>query len=81
VAFVLEERFCFTGDSLFWDAADDDLAAHRYATWYSWPELKRSLDRLARTHRFEWVLAGHGGRARRPADEMHDRLLALAARM
>jgi glyoxylase-like metal-dependent hydrolase (beta-lactamase superfamily II) len=80
-AFVLEERFMFSGDSLFWDRDRGDLAAHRHATWYSWSVQADSLARLADHHRFEWVLAGHGDRARRPADEMHDRLVRLSARM
>jgi glyoxylase-like metal-dependent hydrolase (beta-lactamase superfamily II)/ferredoxin len=81
VAFALEDRFLFTGDSLYWDATRGDLAAHRHATWYSWSVQARSLARLADVCRFEWVLAGHGGRGCRPADEMHDRLAALASRM
>ena len=81
VVLCLEDRFLFTGDSLYWDRDDGDLAAHRHATWYSWAEQTRSLARLAGACRFEWVLAGHGGRAARPADEMHDRLVALTRRM
>jgi len=85
VVYVLDEHVAFTGDSLFWDraaaAGAGDLSAHRYATWYSWEEQARALRRLAESHRFEWVLAGHGGRARRPADEMHDRLVGLVGRM
>ena len=57
-----------------------DLQAFRDACWYSWAELKRSLARLAE-YRFEWLLAGHGGSARLPGDEMHERLRALVERM
>jgi glyoxylase-like metal-dependent hydrolase (beta-lactamase superfamily II)/ferredoxin len=81
VVFTLDERFLFTGDSLFWDAARGDLAAHRWATWYSWSAQAESLARLADRHDFEWVLAGHGGRGRRPPAEMHARLVRLADRM
>jgi glyoxylase-like metal-dependent hydrolase (beta-lactamase superfamily II) len=81
VAFVLEERFLFSGDSLCWDADAGDLAAFEDVAWYSWPEQAASLARLAAAHRFEWVLAGHGGRGRRPAGEMHARLTELARRM
>ncbi|MDP9021722.1 MAG: MBL fold metallo-hydrolase [Actinomycetota bacterium] len=81
VVYLLEERFLFSGDSLFWHRRRQDLAAHRAFTWYSWTEQAESLDRLARDHRFEWVLAGHGGRGHGPADEMHDRLLRLVERM
>jgi glyoxylase-like metal-dependent hydrolase (beta-lactamase superfamily II) len=81
VVFVLDERFCFSGDSLAWDGRAGDLVAFEDVCWYSWPDHARSLARLADAHRFEWVLAGHGGRARRPAGEMHERLAALARRM
>ena len=80
VVFLLEQNYLFTGDSLAWSHEKEDLQAFRDACWHSWPELKRSLARLA-THRFEWVLAGHGGSARRPADEMRSRLRALVERM
>jgi hypothetical protein len=36
---------------------------------YSWPQQAESMKRLADYH-FEWVLPGHGQRARVPADEM-----------
>lgn len=79
--FAVDERYLFTGDSLYWNEARHDLAAFRNATWYSWSAQAASLARLADAHRFEWVLPGHGGRGRRPSDEMHDRLVALARRM
>ena len=81
VAFVVDERYLFSGDSLYWDDSREDLAGHRSATWYSWRVQGESLARLAERHRFEWVFAGHGGRGWRPAEEMHARLTALAARM
>jgi glyoxylase-like metal-dependent hydrolase (beta-lactamase superfamily II) len=80
VVFLLEDTYLFTGDSLAWSGERRDLQAFRDACWYSWSELKRSLGRLA-AYRFEWVLAGHGGSIRLPADEMHRRLLALVERM
>jgi glyoxylase-like metal-dependent hydrolase (beta-lactamase superfamily II)/ferredoxin len=80
VVWLLDDTFCFTGDSLQWDTRREDLGAFRSVCWYSWPEQTASLERLA-AWRFEWVLAGHGGRAHRPADEMRDRLRALVARM
>lgn len=81
VCFLLDQRFLFTGDSLYWSRRRQDLGAHRAFTWYSWEEQADSLERLAREHRFEWVLAGHGDRGHRPADEMELRLLALVDRM
>src|SRR6266704_2892055 len=43
-------------------------------------EQLRSLAKLA-DYRFEWVLAGHGGSIRLPAEEMRARLRALVERM
>jgi glyoxylase-like metal-dependent hydrolase (beta-lactamase superfamily II)/ferredoxin len=81
MAFVLEERFLFSGDSLAWDRDRGDLTAFEDVAWYSWPTQARSLAGLAEAHRFEWVLPGHGARGHRPAEEMHARLTALARRM
>ncbi|MBW3664776.1 MAG: MBL fold metallo-hydrolase [Actinobacteria bacterium] len=81
VMFLLEDTHLFTGDSLYWGRSSQTLQYHRSATWYSHEVQADSLERLADEHRFEYVLAGHGDRARRPADEMHDRLADLVRRM
>src|SRR6266542_4440539 len=80
VVFLLDERYLFTGDTLAWSHERGDLVAFRDACWYSWDELRTSLARLA-GYGFEWALAGHGGSAQRPTDEMQRRLHALVARM
>jgi glyoxylase-like metal-dependent hydrolase (beta-lactamase superfamily II)/ferredoxin len=80
VAYLLDSQHLFSGDSLHWSRARQDLSAFADACWYSWEEQADSLERLA-DHPFEWVLAGHGDRDRRPAPEMRARLLALVARM
>jgi glyoxylase-like metal-dependent hydrolase (beta-lactamase superfamily II) len=80
VAYLLEESYLFTGDSLAWSRERKDLQAFRDACWYSWSEQKSSLARLAR-YSFEWVLAGHGGSVHLPAGEMRARLDALVERM
>ncbi len=81
VAFLVDDRFLFTGDSLYWSRELDDLNAFANATWYSWPELTASLARLADAARFEWVLPGHGMWGRADPDDMRARLVALVARM
>jgi glyoxylase-like metal-dependent hydrolase (beta-lactamase superfamily II)/ferredoxin len=81
VVFLLEDRFLFTGDSLAWSHQSRDLTAFRGACWYSWSAQTESLDRLARRHRFAWVLPGHGARVAADPDELHDRLVALVDRM
>lgn len=76
VVFLLDESYLFTGDSLDWNYTTETLHASPETCWYSWTEQTASLERIAE-HRFEWVLAGHGGSAHRPAGEMRTKLLDL----
>jgi len=80
VVYLWQDRCLFTGDSLSWSFADNDLDAFRDFCWYSWDEQRRSLARLL-DYKFEWVLAGHGGSHGAPAEEMRSRLQALVERM
>jgi len=56
---LYQNQFLFTGDHLAWSPGRETLTAFRSATWYSWPEQIRSMERLL-DYRFEWVLPGHG---------------------
>jgi len=80
VVYLWSDRCLFTGDSLSWSFAENDLNAFRDFCWYSWDEQRRSLARLLNTN-FELVLAGHGGSHGAPAEEMRSRLQALVERM
>lgn len=80
VCFVLDERFLFSGDSLYWSRRQQDLAVHVRKTWYSLNVQLASLERLAQRHRFSYVLAGHGDRHETTPGDMCDRLVALVAR-
>jgi glyoxylase-like metal-dependent hydrolase (beta-lactamase superfamily II)/ferredoxin len=77
---LLNDRFLFTGDHLFWDRADQHLAASRDYCWHSWPLQIESMRRLAQ-HDFEWVLPGHGQRVHMPRDEMRRHMKLLVAAM
>lgn len=79
VMYLYDGRYLFTGDSLAWSFAREDLAAFKGVCWYSWPAQLESLRRLL-DYDFEWVFAGHGGSQFRPAAEMKSRLEALLAR-
>lgn len=81
VVFVVDERFCFSGDSLAWSHSRQALMAFRGATWFSWTAQTESLAALAAATSFEWLLPGHGARVHLPAAEMHDGLEALVTRM
>ena len=80
VVYHLDDRFLFTGDSLYYSREQRELSAFRSVCWYSWPELTRSMERLVEL-RFEWVLAGHGDRHRATAEWMQASLRRLVERM
>ncbi|HLQ27362.1 MAG TPA: hypothetical protein VK138_15975, partial [Acidiferrobacterales bacterium] len=80
VAFLVADRFLFTGDSLNWDFETSALSAFKDYCWYSWEHQKRSLERLLQFH-FEYVLAGHGGSISLPADEMRNALQSMLLRL
>ena len=79
--FLLDGHDLFTGDSLAWSIERDDLTVFRNACWFSWPTQADSLERLAARHRFPSVLPGHGARTEGDPDDLHQRLVALVARM
>lgn len=81
VLYVADEKYCFSGDSVYWSRTDADLAVAENVTWYSITELAASLARTVGQLRFEWLLPGHGDRRRLPAPEMRERLERLAARV
>jgi glyoxylase-like metal-dependent hydrolase (beta-lactamase superfamily II)/ferredoxin len=56
---LYKNKYLFTGDHLAWSPARETLTAFRSACWYSWPELRRSMEKLL-DYEFEWVLPGHG---------------------
>lgn len=80
VAYLLDETYLFTGDSLAWNPDRQRLIAYRDACWYSWDVQKESLRRLL-DHQFEWVLPGHGGHVKLPPTEMHQKFAELLGHM
>ncbi|WP_332672285.1 MBL fold metallo-hydrolase [Aromatoleum sp.] len=80
VAYLLEDTYLFTGDSLAWNPERQRLIAYRDACWYSWDVQKESMKRLL-DYDFEWVLPGHGGHVQLPRAEMHQKLAELLVRM
>jgi glyoxylase-like metal-dependent hydrolase (beta-lactamase superfamily II)/ferredoxin len=78
---LYRQRFLFTGDHLMGTEDGSRLEAGRDVCWYSWPEQIRSMERLLDV-RFEWVLAGHGGRYRAASPSaMRQELKTLIAEM
>jgi glyoxylase-like metal-dependent hydrolase (beta-lactamase superfamily II) len=75
---VYRDTYAFTGDHVWANDDETGLEAGRDVTWYSWPEVKKSMARLAE-HRFTWVLPGHGRRWRAPSEAvMREELLRLS---
>ena len=77
---LYRSKFLFTGDHLSYDPASSELVAFRRHCWYSWEEQTTSMTRLL-DFDFEWVLAGHGDRAKLPREEMHKQLAQLVELM
>jgi glyoxylase-like metal-dependent hydrolase (beta-lactamase superfamily II)/ferredoxin len=78
-ALLVDERWLFTGDHLWW--SEGGLHMSRSVCWYSWPQQLASLERLL-DFRFEWILPGHGRRWRAPsAAAMRAEIERLLARL
>jgi len=76
---LIDERWLFTGDHLWWNRAHRGLHASRRHCWHDWDLQIASLRRLL-AYRFAWVLPGHGEPIGLEADAMHAALAALIAR-
>lgn len=77
---LLENRFLFTGDHLYFDRHQQHLAAFPDHCWHSWPQQIESMRELTR-YQFEWVLPGHGQRGYLNEAEMQRQLVTLVERM
>lgn len=76
---LIHREYAFTGDHVWGREDETGLEAGRDVCWYSWPELQKSMARLAE-HRFTWVLPGHGRRWHAPSsDAMRAELLKIRA--
>lgn len=77
---LYNNKFLFTGDHLAWSSELNQLIAFRGVCWYSWPELTRSMQKLA-NYSFEWVLPGHGRRYFAERQTMHEQMQQCIAWM
>lgn len=59
VAFHVDDRWLFSGDSLHWDHRRERLDVFAGVTWFSWAHLADSMDALAGLP-VDWVFPGHG---------------------
>jgi glyoxylase-like metal-dependent hydrolase (beta-lactamase superfamily II)/ferredoxin len=77
---LYDNKFLFTGDHLYWDRHAKRLSASHDYCWYSWPEQTVSMRRLAE-YSFEWVLPGHGQRAKLSRKQVAEQMQDLVGRM
>jgi glyoxylase-like metal-dependent hydrolase (beta-lactamase superfamily II)/ferredoxin len=63
------ETHLFGGDHIAYSEELGHPYGFRGACWYSWPEVVKSMERVAK-QRFEWILPGHGRLCHFEADEM-----------
>lgn len=59
VVYHIDDRWLFTGDTLFWNHRTDQLDVTPKQTWHSWDVLANSTDHIADLN-VEWVFPGHG---------------------
>lgn len=80
---LFDQRILFTGDHLAYRRSEQHLTAFRNVCWYSWPEQKKSMQRLSEIlpSTIEGLYPGHGGWwSGRPAD-FSDMLKKLIIKM
>jgi glyoxylase-like metal-dependent hydrolase (beta-lactamase superfamily II)/ferredoxin len=68
-ALLVEDRFLFSGDHIWWSRGRGRLNASRDVCWHSWREQVQSV-RLIENYSFEWILPGHGERVHFPRQQM-----------
>lgn len=79
-ALLVDNRYLFTGDHLWWLPGEQRLGASQGYCWHSWEQQIESMERLLE-FTFEWVLPGHGQRLQLPANQMKQELFLLVKRM
>ena len=77
---LVENRYLFTGDHLWWSRTHKSLNAGRDVCWYSWKQQTSSMEKLL-PYSFSWVLPGHGRMHGAKAEDMHRHLAACVAWM
>jgi glyoxylase-like metal-dependent hydrolase (beta-lactamase superfamily II)/ferredoxin len=77
---LYRDRFLFSGDHAWSDAAGERVLASRSVCWYDWAQQTESMERLAQ-YAFEWLLPGHGQRCRLAPARMREEVARCARRM
>ncbi|HYV06353.1 MAG TPA: MBL fold metallo-hydrolase [Blastocatellia bacterium] len=77
---LYRNKYLFSGDHLWWSPNYQSLHASSGVCWFSWTEQTRSMERLLE-YEFEWILPGHGRRARLDPGSMREQLANLVTRM
>lgn len=77
---LIDDRWLFTGDHLWWNSEHQGLHASRTYCWHDWDQQVASLRRLQDVP-FAWVLPGHGEPVGLEPDQMQAALTALIARI
>lgn len=75
-ALLVENRYLFSGDHIWWSRNRGRLAAAKSVCWYDWETQVKSVALLSR-YQFEWVLPGHGERAHFPSGRMSQEVTRL----
>jgi glyoxylase-like metal-dependent hydrolase (beta-lactamase superfamily II)/ferredoxin len=74
---LVGDRFLFSGDHVYWNDDHQALRTTRAYCQFDWDVQRASVERLA-SHRFRWILPGHGRKVALPPADMRQALLACA---
>ena len=80
VVYHVDDRWLFTGDTLFWNHRTDRLDVTPKQTWHSWDVLADSMDHIADLN-VEWVFPGHGKWHNTGIDTYHTQMAGLGPDM
>ncbi len=59
-----KNKYLFTGDHFAWLRQLNQFGSFRDACWYSWETQIKSVDKLKKLDKVEWIFPGHGRRGR-----------------
>ena len=80
VVYHIGDKFLFTGDTLHWNHRRGELDVFPKQTFFSWPALADTMDKLASLE-VDWIFPGHGMWHRLGAPEWKRQMSALAPTM
>lgn len=77
---LVDNKYLFTGDHLYWNRDEKSLRAFDDACWYSWGRQTESMEKLA-SYPFGSIFPGHGQRVTVGVEQMKEEIQKVVAWM